>query len=125
MDNLEKAIEKWENRELSFSDTSDLLYALIDIRKKEFGVNPRKYYRIINRLFTLSEELNGKDWEPDWKNVSDGIYYVYWDHREGDLQYGEVGANYCDIKGDAFLPYFKNETLVCEAIEILRRELKQ
>lgn len=125
MDNLEKAIEKWENRELSFSDTSDLLYALIDIRKKEFGINPRKYYRIINRLFTLSEELNGKDWEPDWKNVSDGIFYVYWDHCLWKLACGTIGAAECYIGGDAFLPYFKTDTIAYEAIAILERELKQ
>ena len=87
----------------------------IEFETREAAEKAAKYYRFIHRLYKLAEELN-EGWEPDWRDVDQHKFSVWYDHGGGKY---EVDSYW---RIDLLAPVFKDKTTVNKAIEILNQE---
>lgn len=88
----------------------------IEFDTKEAAEKAAKYYRFINRLYKLAEELN-EGWEPDWQNDDTKLCVVF--------NYNTNSFDCHPRKSlDNLTPTFRDRETVNKAIEILNQEEK-
>lgn len=69
----------------------------------------------INKLMNVAKYLNG-DWQPDWSNMKECKYYIYYSNGYKTLNIDSV----LSIQNDII--FFKSRELAYQAIEILGEE---
>ena len=69
----------------------------------------------INKLMNVAKYLNG-DWQPDWSNLNERKYYIYYSNNDNAIFISESVVNH------SINIYFKFKEFAKQAIEILGKE---
>lgn len=77
---------------------------------------------LLFKLHKWAEMKNG-DWEPEWSDINENKYYIYYDHSMGSER---LRIDLCWISEKfSKLPYFKTIEIARECVDLFGDEIKE
>lgn len=104
----------------TFQDRDELYKRGLTFKTKEEAEQFDKERILINKLKKWAEEHNG-GWTPDWSDINENKYYIYYDHSMGSER---LRIDLCWISEKfSKLPYFKTIEIARECVDLFGNEI--